>query len=91
MAEQVICVDNENPGNGFWPGDRPTKGQIYTIRERVRSGGQRGVHLHELYGGEYRGREIAFREDRFAPIKDENIEVFRAMDRKIFDKKKIDA
>ena len=37
------------------------------------------------------GDEEAYDPARFRPIKDENIEVFRAMDRKIFKRKQVDA
>ena len=92
MSEQVICVDGSPPRNRG--ADPVVKGSIYTVRGHFMDiNGERGVWLYEVQGNlsASDGTEIGYRATRFAPIKDENLEIFRAMDRKIFDKKKVDA
>lgn len=86
MSEQVICVDDSNQ---FIGGDDVVKGEIYTIRRTAHDG--KAVFLNEVYAQLNDGQEIPYWARRFAPIKDESLEIFRAMDRKIFNKKKVTA
>lgn len=96
MSEQVICVDDTVPDwYGEWPGDPVVKGDIYIVTGRLQS-----HHPHDAghppglllagFSANFRV-ERGYRADRFAPIKDENLEIFRAMDRKVFNQKRVTA
>ena len=91
--EQVVCVNDDLPDWLRWRKDPVVRGQIYTIRSIGHDcDGREGLRFHEVCGGFFdSGRECAYLSFRFVPIKDKSIEVFRAIDRKIFSKKKIDA
>ncbi len=95
MTERVICIDDA-PGEGYhWePGREIVKGEFYTIRGRVvNMQGADCVLLCEVGGGRYwlNGTERGYLASRFAPIRDTSIEIFRAIDRKAFDKAGVDA
>lgn len=91
--EQVMCIDDRLPKRGFWSGDPVIKNEIYTIKASNDVGhDDRGWLLEEVRGGtSHSGREKGYRADRFVPINDKSIEIFREMDRKIFKRKKQDA
>ena len=95
MSEQVICVDDSLPRTGFWSGDLLKKGEIYTIRRQFMNpyNGEDSIHLFEISTKSVHpnGMERGYLAGRFVPIKDENLEIFRAMDRKIFKKKRVTA
>ncbi len=95
--ERVICIDDSLPDDGFgWRGERPVKGEIYTVtrRELCLITKKWAVWLFEIHLDGIHpisGREYAYHADRFAPIRDTSIEIFRAIDRKAFDKAGVDA
>ena len=94
--EQVICINGDIPNDPLgWEGDPVVKGQIYTIRGVYDYlDGSLGYFLEEVsVGGFLNGdyEEYTYDSRRFAPIKDDAIEIFRAIDRKIFKRKKQDA
>lgn len=83
--EQVICVDDQNPGNGVWVGPTPKRGETYSVVGRYACNGLEGVYIYELKtNAKHRdGTEVGYLASRFVPIKDENIEVFREIARKV--------
>lgn len=92
--EQVVCVNDGLPKCGYWPGDPVVKGVVYTVSEtRVNPFTQQigysldGLSQPPLSNGEPRGYLVS----RFRPVRKTSIEIFRAIDREIFSKKKIDA
>ena len=95
MAEKVVCIDDSPPrADAYGRGPMPVKGEIYTIRGRhISPYGSHGVLLYEITTGGWWNRrdEIGYRADRFAPVKETNIEIFREIDRKIFNGETVDA
>jgi hypothetical protein len=104
MTEKVVCIDDTPPWFG-WYGDALVKGNVYTIKSSYYDDGNgdsgndigKGYILHEAstdstYTDDYHlSGEIGYRASRFAPVKDTNIEIFREIDRKIFDGETVDA
>lgn len=95
MTDQVICI-NDEPSKSwkYWPGDPLVKGAVYTIR-KVTKGEREGYLLHEarLNITRRNGEEIGYSQYHFRTVSKTktNIEIFRAIDRKIFSKKKVSA
>lgn len=89
-SDLVICIHNfpSARSEGF-TGDAPKKGEIYTVTGITRS--RRGYFFREirtfsLYG---RPRQIGYKMNRFRPIIDDSkIDIFREIDRDVFDKEK---
>lgn len=93
MTEQVMCIRDDVPPASY-NGETAFKGQIYTIRDVVDYPGETpGYRFYEICCGPVTAEhdEACYESDFFTPIRDENLEIFRAMDRKIFKRKKIDA
>lgn len=92
--EQVVCVDDSLPKCVVWSGDPVVRGCVYTVRERLVSppgfedAGVLGVYLEEARRGVREcGTEEGYLASRFVPIRDESIEVFREIARKVPERK----
>ena len=87
MAEKVVCIDDSlSPENGWRLVPPVKKGVVYTIRERRDVRGTKSVALEEMLGkiDPVSRMECLYRASRFAPVKKTNIEIFREIDRKVF-------
>jgi len=82
--EQVVCINDDLPRRGIWRGDAVVKGRVYTVRGRC---SQDGVLLLEASVGAD-GLEVGYKPSRFSPVRKTNIEIFRAIDREVFKKKR---
>lgn len=95
MSERVICIDDSLPKGGYWDVIPVVKGEVYTVRRReFYPEWGHGVYLEEIVNEEDEWDwfgEPGYRAERFAPIRGESIEIFRAIDRKVFGKKRVSA
>lgn len=73
---KVKCVDAKTrPGFiGYWNGDVPVEGQIYTVVGTYKCASGPGFFLLEIKNNVYDG---AYAQDRFRPVTD--ISIFEAM------------
>ncbi len=102
MTERVICIksnrhqdgDNDHHDWQDW-GDEAVKGEIYTVRRCGKENHPRHEYLYEfeeISAGRGPNGEVAgFQCKHFRPIRDTSIKIFRAIDRKAFDKTGVDA
>ena len=84
MTEQVICMNDSLPQCGYWHGDPVVRGRFYTIRGDASIPSCLGILLNEVRSQSKHkdGRERGYRTNRFQPINDDAIEIFRKMARK---------
>ena len=87
VGQLVVCVD-EDPASHAKPGwsyvgdlDGLTRGSVYTIRDVLVDPVQRGnsVRLVEIVRSVYRGREVPYAVERFRPVDETKLSVFKAM------------
>ncbi len=81
--DRVICVDDTPHPTIGWYHDPVIKGVTYTVKSGTEGF---GVILYEISTRHFKfGREIGFRPDRFVPVNDDSLDVFRSIVRKVFD------
>ena len=77
-GRKVVCVDDQNPHQWMWRGDKPIKNEIYTL-DRVVLGpnGRIGCFISELYNVNPWGYLLT----RFRPVVtlEEDMLTFRSM------------
>ncbi len=88
IGQMVVCVDDKNR-SGYWAAASVlTKGRIYTIRGfdlSPQPGGPQppGIYLEEITMPQvpWCGTmvELSFLHDRFRPVKETSIEIFRKL------------
>ncbi len=90
MSERVVCVDDSVPPCGYWAGDPVVLNREYTIIGREMIEGDELVLLREIKQGGYSARIgrclDSYFACRFRPINDDRIDIFRSIDRDVFDR-----